>query len=112
MEKRKSEITPATDAQPVDMTEIKDQIDGYKAQLVDMLVNLKIDPVPYEFAIRLTAETLRERDRAYLEYINGVGNVTRFTSLNSQARACLSMLKLTPVRVYEKADGADSESAV
>lgn len=65
----------------------------------------------YDIAIEITAETLLEREKAYEAYINdGSRQVdergrlnpygSRLASWNSQARACLSMLKLTPTRVF------------
>lgn len=86
------------------------EIETITAELVSTLRGLGINPTPYSIAIRMTAETLRERQKAYDEYIeNGGRQVTdkgrsdpsavRLAAWNSQARACLSMLKLTPWRV-------------
>ena len=89
-------------------TDIEDEIELYKQRLIDTMLQVGIDPVPYDIAIRLTAETLRERDRAYRDYLKCEESRTTVQSWNTQARACLSMLKLTPWRVTD----GDSESVV
>ncbi len=89
-----------------------ERIEEIKAELIDTMLHVGIDPVPYSIAIKITAETLREREKAYKEYMENGGsqvtekghsnpNAVRLASWNSQARACLSMLKLTPWRVIE-----------
>lgn len=91
-------------------TEVATDIEKITAELVSTLRGLGINPAPYSIAIRMTAETLRERQKAYEEYIENGGRQTtekgrseatavRLAAWNSQARACLSMLKLTPWRV-------------
>lgn len=87
------------------------ELEKITAELVQSMRQCGIDPAPYSIAIRITAETLRERDKAYKEYMdNGSRQTTdkgrsdakavRLTAWNSQARACLSMLKLTPWRTF------------
>lgn len=88
--------------------EIEDELELYKQRLIDTMLQIGVDPVPYDIAIRMTAETLRERDRAYRDYLKCEESRTTVQSWNSQARACLSMLKLTPFRVID----GDSESVV
>lgn len=94
-------------------------IDTYTAELVQTMRQIGIDPTPYGIAIRITAETLRERDKAYQEYMDNGGRQTtekgrseatavRLAAWNSQARACLSMLKLTPWRTFQ----TDSEDSI
>ena len=94
------------------------EIETIKKELIDTMLSVGIDPVPYSIAIKITAETLREREKAYKEYIeNGSRQTTekghsdatavRLAAWNSQARACLSMLKLTPVRVYPSTEGEE-----
>ena len=89
--------------------EVTNEIETITAELVSTLRGLGINPAPYGIAIRMTAETLRERQKAYDEYIQNGGRQTtdkgrseatavRLAAWNSQARACLSMLKLTPWR--------------
>lgn len=85
-------------------------IEMITAELIDTMRQIGINPEPYSLAIRITAETLREREKAYEEYIDNGGRQTndkgrsdatavRLAAWNSQARACLSMLKLTPRNV-------------
>lgn len=88
-------------------------IETITEELVDTMCAIGINPKPYEIAIRITAETLREREKAYEEYMDNGGRqatekgrseatAVRLAAWNSQARACLSMLKLTPRRPYDK----------
>lgn len=89
-----------------------ERIEEIKHELIDTMLQIGIDPVPYSIAIRITAETLAEREKAYQEFMDNGGKQTnngksepaavRLAAWNSQARACLSMLKLTPVRIREK----------
>ena len=80
-------------------------------ELIETMRQVGIVTDPYRIAIRITAETLHEREKAYEEYMENGGRQTtekgrsdatavRLSAWNSQARACLSMLKLTPWRVY------------
>ena len=86
------------------------RLDEIRDELVTTMRQLSIDPTPYAYAIKITAETLREREKAYDEYMESGGkNVTekgrsnaaavRLATWNAQSRACLAMLKLTPWRV-------------
>ena len=102
-------LTKAEKAQmTANKNEIEEEIEAYKVRLIDTLLQIGVDPVPYDIAIRMTAETLRERDRAYRDYLKCEESRTTVQSWNSQARACLSMLKLTPFRVID----GESESVV
>lgn len=84
-----------------------------KARLIHDMTALGIDAGLYSFAIDNATETLFEREKAYQAYKdNGSRQTTedgknnpyalRLQSWNSQARACLSMLRLTPP--YIRAD--------
>lgn len=84
-------------------------IQYYKDRVIHDLKKAGINPDPYGLAIIITAETLFERRVAYDEYLERGGRNTterggseasavRLAVWNSQARACLSMLKLTPCR--------------
>lgn len=88
----------------------RDRIEVVTEELVANMRQIGIDPTPYSIAIRIAAETLTEREKAYTEYMEKGGRQTtekgrseatavRLAAWNSQARACLSMLKLTPWRV-------------
>lgn len=98
----------------------REDIDVITTELVSNMRKIGIDPTPYAIAIRLTAETIRERERAYSEYMANGGKQTtekgrsdatalRLCAWNGQVRACLSMLKLTPVRVSKSDADPDSE---
>lgn len=89
---------------------------GIKAGIIKDLGALGINTDPYALAIDLTTETLFERARAYEAYKeNGSRQTTedgktnpyavRLQAWNAQARACLSMLRLTPP--YKKAEEPD-----
>lgn len=104
------------------------RLEEIRAELVATMESVSIDPTPYRIAIAITAETLLERENAYKEYIeNGSRQTeegarastiksnpyaTRLCSWNAQARACLSMLKLTPVRVVEKQEDSVTDNTM
>lgn len=78
-------------------------------QLNEDLTYLGIDPKPYSIIVRMTAETIIERDRAYEAYLQGGGKqitdagrsdptAIRFTVMNNQARSFLHCLHLAPLR--------------
>jgi len=84
-----------------------------KARLICDLNALGIDASLYTFAIDLATTTLYEREKAYEAYKahgsqqtteDGKNNpyAVRLQSWNSQARACLTMLRLTPP--YKRAE--------
>ena len=88
------------------------RMEEIKRELLDTMLQVGIDPTPYAIAIKITAETLTEREKAYQEYKESGGRQTnekggsnaaavRLAAWNSQSRACLSMLKLTPLRVNQ-----------
>ena len=100
------------------MRKKKDRLEEIQEELSTTMTSLGMNPEPYSIAIRITAETLLEREKAYEEYIQDGGRqVTekgrsnpssiRLTSWNNQARACLSMLKLTPWRVVEPSEDCE-----
>lgn len=87
-------------------------------ELEETLSRFGVNPKLYGIAIRITAETLYEREKAYDEYIAKGGRQTddkgkseatavRLAAWNSQARACLGMLKLTPWRPSRTDDQED-----
>lgn len=91
-------------------------IETITAELIETMRQVGINPEPYSIALRITAETLREREKAYEEYMENGGRQTtdkgrseatsvRLAAWNSQARACLSMLKLTPRNVPVSGSG-------
>ena len=82
-------------------SETETEIEAYKKQLIDTLLQMNIDPVPFEIVIRMTAETLRERDHVYRDYMNNEESDTVLHNWNDQTRACLSMLKLTPAAMID-----------
>lgn len=77
-----------------DMTE-NDELEAYKKELLDTMLQIGIDPTPYAIAIRITAETLLERERAYRFYKDGIGSRDMW-DFNFQSMECLTMLGLTP----------------
>lgn len=90
-------------------------IETITAELIETMRQLGINPEPYSIALRITAETLREREKAYEEYMENGGRqatdkgrseatAVRLAAWNSQARACLSMLKLTPRRTSQNGE--------
>ena len=99
-------------------TKTNKRLEEIRARLVEDMKTAGVDAEPYAIAIDITAETLLEREHAYNDYIeNGGGQVNeagrsnpyavRLSAWNSQARACLSMLKLTPVRYRPTEDTAE-----
>ena len=85
------------------------RIEEIREKLIEDMKTAGVNADAYGIALDITAQTLHERERAYKDYIeHGAEQVTekgtnnpyavRLSSWNSQARACLSMLKLTPVR--------------
>lgn len=74
------------------------EVEQITADLVQTMRQCGIDPTPYSIAIRITAETLKERDRVYRDYLKEDESRTALQSWNVQVRSCLSMLKLTPWR--------------
>lgn len=91
-------------------------IETITAELIDTMRQLGVNPEPYSIALRITAETIREREKAYEEYMDNGGRQTtekgrsdatavRLAAWNSQARACLSMLRLTPRSVPVSGSG-------
>ena len=53
------------------------EIETIKKELIDTMLSVGLDPVPYSIAIKITAETLLEREKAYKEYIkNGSRQTT------------------------------------
>lgn len=83
------------------------ELEKIEKELVDTMKMLGINPEPYSMAIRITAQTLYERDKAYQAYLNDGGKLVndngkpnpigiKLATWNAQSRACLSMLKLTP----------------
>lgn len=91
------------------MTKKIDRLTEIRTRLVADLERVGIDADLYSLAVDIAAETLLERERAYDAYVEsgstpvleGKNNpyAMRLAQWNSQARACLSMLKLTPWRV-------------
>lgn len=84
-------------------------INELQGQLMEDMKKAGVEVEPYAIAIRITAETLYEREQAYKEYVedgsrqlndkhNANPYAVRLASWNSQSRACLGMLKLTPPR--------------
>jgi hypothetical protein len=85
------------------------ELEKIEKELKETMKQIGINPKPYSIAIRLTAETILERNKAYNLYLaeggklindNGKPNpiVVKLTTWNAQTRACLGMLKLTPAR--------------
>lgn len=79
-----------------------------------------VEPDLYNTAVLLSAETLYERERAYCEYVEngatqtnvkGASNpyAVRLQSWNNQARACLTMLRLTPPYKRQQTDTDDAD---
>lgn len=91
------------------MAKKETEIEKITADLVQTMRQCGIDPTPYGIAIRMTAETLQERDRVYQEYMLMGESRTALQSWNVQARACLSMLKLTPWRVIPGTEDTENE---
>ena len=88
-----------------------------KANIINDMEALGLNPASYSIAVDLASTTLYEREKAYEAYKeNGSRQTTedgktnpyavRLQSWNSQARACLTMLRLTPP--YIKADGSET----
>ena len=81
---------------------MKDQeVETIKKELMDTLLEIGIDPVPYNIAIRITAETIREREKVYHDFLNDRASRVCLQSWNDQVRACLSMLRLTPGKITQ-----------
>ncbi len=89
-------------------------------ELISDMTSIGIEPGAYKIAIRMAAETLFEREQAYMDYIEdgarqvndkGAANpyTVRFQAWNNQARSCLYMLKLTPTPSQNN-DNSASES--
>lgn len=87
------------------------------------MVKCGIDPTCYGIAVKIASETLYEREQAYKAYIEagalqatekGTSNpyAVRLQSWNSQARACLTMLRLTPPYIRPEQPEMESEDNV
>jgi len=87
------------------------------------MVKCGIDPTCYGIAVSIASETLYEREQAYKAYIEagalqttdkGTSNpyAVRLQSWNSQARACLTMLRLTPPYIRPGQPETESEDDV
>lgn len=85
------------------------RIDELVLKLNEDLRYLGIDPKPYSIIVKMTAETLIERDIAYNEYLSSGGKqitekgrsdptAVRFAVMNNQARSFLHSLHLAPLR--------------
>ena len=101
-----------------DTAKTNKRLEEIRARIIEDMKTAGVDAEAYGIAIEITTQTLFERERAYRDYIeNGGEQVTdagrsnpyavRLSSWNSQARACLSMLKLTPVRYRPQEDTAE-----
>lgn len=84
-----------------------------KANVINDMEALGLNPASYSIAVDLASTTLYEREKAYEAYKahgsqqtteDGKNNpyAVRLQSWNSQARACLTMLRLTPP--YKRAE--------
>lgn len=84
------------------------------------MVKCGIDPTCYGIAVKIASETLYEREQAYKAYIEagalqatekGTSNpyAVRLQSWNSQARAWLSVLRLTPPYIRPGQPETESE---
>lgn len=90
--------------------------------LIADMTSIGIDTAAYKIAIRITAETLYEREQAYKDYIeDGARQINekgtssnpyavRLQAWNSQARSCLYMLKLTPTPSRQNEDELSTET--
>lgn len=84
------------------------------------MVKCGIDPTCYGIAVKIASETLYEREQAYKAYIEagalqatekGTSNpyAVRLQAWNAQARACLSMLRLTPPYMRQETESDDTD---
>ena len=85
--------------------EKEDRLQEIKKQLTFDLLSAGLDVIQYGFAIDLTVTALYERERAYEAYKKAEREglrlspyLSRLQAWTTQARTCLSMLKLTPTR--------------
>lgn len=81
------------------------RLNEIRKQLIFDLLDAGLNTLQYGFAIDLTVTTLYEREKAYNDYLRAEKEglklspyLARLQNWNTQARACLSMLKLTPTR--------------
>lgn len=99
-----------------------DLLFSIKANIISDLEALGVNPASYMLAIDLATTTLFEREKAYEAYKeNGSRQTTedgktnpyavRLQAWNTQARACLTMLRLTPpyIRAEDASDIEDTE---
>lgn len=97
---------------------ITDRLDEIRSKLRVDMIQARLDVTTFDYAIDITAETLLERERIfslYMEHEKTRTDLTtvnpfssRLASWNSQARACLNMLKLTPTR-YRPPEDPDED---
>ena len=87
-----------------------------KKCLINAMANVGLEPSLYMYAVDIATMTLLEREKVYALYLEYEDNPEegkpnpydgRLRAWNSQARACLTMLRLTPP--YIKAEAMDSE---
>ena len=96
------------------------ELEKIEKELSDTMKKIGINPEPYSIAIRITAQTIMERDKAYQAYLDDGGRLVneygkpspigiKLATWNAQTRACLGMLKLTPARPRIEDSGDESD---